>query len=82
MPRRTTLTLEDDVAERLREEARRTGRSLKTVVNEALRSGLAREVDRHRSAFKVEARELGLRPEFDFDHIEGVLDQLDGPLRR
>jgi Ribbon-helix-helix protein, copG family len=38
---RTTLTLEEDLARALREEARRTGQSLKRIVNETLRAGLA-----------------------------------------
>jgi hypothetical protein len=39
MKRRTTLRLDEDVAARLDEEARRTGRSLKQVVNQAIRLG-------------------------------------------
>ncbi|HET7294398.1 MAG TPA: DUF2191 domain-containing protein [Vicinamibacteria bacterium] len=38
---RTTLTLDKDLALALRAEARRSGRPLKRVVNEALRAGLA-----------------------------------------
>jgi hypothetical protein len=38
---RTTLTLEKDLALALREEARRSGRTLKRIVNETLRAGLA-----------------------------------------
>lgn len=38
---RTTLTLESDLARALREEAARSGRPLKRVVNETLRAGLA-----------------------------------------
>ncbi|MBA2258018.1 MAG: DUF2191 domain-containing protein [Acidobacteria bacterium] len=38
---RTTLTLEKDVAAALREEARRSGRPLKGIVNDTLRAGLA-----------------------------------------
>ena len=37
---RTTLTLDDDVAKALKELARTSGTSFKTVVNEALRLGL------------------------------------------
>ena len=37
---RTTLTLEPDVAARLKTEVRRTGRPFKVVVNEALKRGL------------------------------------------
>ena len=38
---RTTLTLDDDTAKRLKEIAYRTGRSFKSVVNESLRAGIA-----------------------------------------
>ena len=36
---RTTLTLEEDVAAKLKAETRRTGRSFKETVNEILRLG-------------------------------------------
>lgn len=81
MSQRTTLTLEDDVAERLREESRRTGKSFKDVVNEALRAGLARRPTTL-PPFEVKARDMGLRPGFDLDDIEGLLDRLEGPYRR
>jgi hypothetical protein len=38
---RTTLTLDKDLAVALKEEARRSGRPMKRVVNETLRAGLA-----------------------------------------
>ena len=38
---RTTLTLDDDVAAKLKAESRRAGRPFKEIVNETLRSGLA-----------------------------------------
>jgi hypothetical protein len=37
---RTTLTLDDDIAARLKEEAHHRGEPLKAVVNETLRAGL------------------------------------------
>jgi plasmid stability protein len=37
---RTTLTIDDDLARRLKQRAVDTGRAFKDVVNEALRSGL------------------------------------------
>ena len=82
MSQRTTLTLEDDVAERLREESLRTGNSFKDVVNEAIRAGLDRPVTSGLPPFKVKARPMGLRPGLDLDDIEGMLDQLEGPHRR
>ncbi len=38
---RTTLTLEDDLARRLKELARSTDRNFKEVVNDAIRKGLS-----------------------------------------
>jgi Ribbon-helix-helix protein, copG family len=79
MSERTTLTLEDDVAARLREEVRRQGRPLKAVVNEALRAGLATATGSPDAAspFRLEPRDLGLRPGIDLDDIQGLLDHLD-----
>ncbi|MBA2275701.1 MAG: DUF2191 domain-containing protein [Chloroflexi bacterium] len=84
MGQRTTLTLEEDVADSLRDEARRTGRPFKAIVNEALRVGLERkERPAGRGAlFKVEPLDLGLKPGIELDDIEGLIDQLEGPHRR
>ena len=38
---RTTLTLDDDLANALKQEAKRSGRPLKRIVNETVRAGLA-----------------------------------------
>ncbi len=81
MSKRTTLTLDDDVAERLSGEARRTGQTFRAVVNSSLRRGLdaTPEVPQ---PFRVRSAPMGRRPEFDLDSIEELLDRLDGPLRR
>jgi len=80
---RTTLTLDDDVRAKLEAEMRRTGRSFKETVNETLRLGLtARREAKPAKRFEIYARDLGVRPGFNFDNIEELLDQLDGPMRR
>jgi hypothetical protein len=80
---RTTLTLEDDVAAKLKEEMGRTGRSFKETVNEILREGLraarTREPDR---PFVVRARDLGSRAGVDFDNIAELIEQAEGPFHR
>jgi hypothetical protein len=81
VPQRTTLTLEDDVAAGIREAARRTGKPVKAVVNEALRAGLARPPEPV-SRFRVRPRNLGVRPEIDLDDVEGLLDRVEGSDRR
>ncbi|MEO8510747.1 MAG: DUF2191 domain-containing protein [Chloroflexota bacterium] len=82
MSQRTTLTLEDDVMVRLKETARRTGRPLKSVVNDAIRAGLDPKLSRRTAPFRVRARKLGLRPGIDLDDIEGLLERIEGAEHR
>jgi hypothetical protein len=58
---RTTLTLDDDVARLLERARKRRGTSLKQIVNEVLREGLARlEKPRHpRKRYATKAVSLG-----------------------
>ena len=80
---RTTLTLDDDVAAKLRAEARKAGQSFKETVNRLLRLALnARREQAPMKPFKVRAKAMGLRPGLNYDNIEELLDQLDGPMRR
>ena len=80
---RTTLTLDRDVAAKLRDEMARTGASMKDVVNVFLRRGIEspREEDLA-SPFAVKACPMGIREGFDIDDIGGLLDLLDGAARR
>ena len=80
---RTTLTLDDDVRAKLEAEMRKTGKSFKETVNETLRVGLTtRREAKPAKPFKIYARDLGTRPGFNFDNIEELLDQIEGPMRR
>jgi hypothetical protein len=81
---RTTLTLDDDVASKLKSLSRRTGRAFKDVVNETLRRGLAASApsSQPREPFRVRARPLGLRPGMNLDCIAELLERIEGPLHR
>jgi hypothetical protein len=75
---RTTLTLDSDVAERLTSEVRRTGRSLKSVVNEAIRLGLGLSGKQPKSArFTVAPHAFGLRAGIDPDRLNQLVDELE-----
>ena len=75
---RTTLTLDPDVAERLANEARRTGKSFKSLANDALRLGLGLTGRQPRaSRFSVEPHALGLRPGIDPDRLNQLVDELE-----
>lgn len=80
---RTTITLDEDVAAKLKVESRQGGRSFRDVVNETLRRGLAQRNAASRQAFKVTARDLGnLRPGLSLDNVAELIEQLEGPLQR
>ena len=81
---RTTLTLDDDVAAKLKAQIRKTGRPFREVVNDTLRRGLAATASApRRAAFRVRARDLGaVRPGIQLDDVAGVLDQIEGPQHR
>jgi hypothetical protein len=81
---RTTLTLDEDVAAKLKAESRRAGRPFREIVNETLRRGLAsRPATARRRAFRVTARDLGgLRPGLNLDNIAELLEQIEGPAFR
>lgn len=75
---RTTLTLDPDVAERLAGEMRRTGKSLKALVNDALRLGLGLAGKRPRPPrFEVEPHAFGLRAGVDPDRLNQLVDELE-----
>ena len=74
---RATLTLERDVADRIQDEIRRTGKEMKAVVNEALRRGLAMAVKPARAPrFKVQPHAFGFKPGIDLDRMHQPLDEL------
>ena len=80
---RTTLTLEEDVVAKLREEMRQSRKSFKATVNACLRRGLEVPTEKELAApFRVEPRRMGLRAGFELDDVGGLLDLLDGPARR
>jgi hypothetical protein len=80
--KRTTLTLDDDVATGLQREVRRSGRPLRSVVNDTIRAGLDARSESPGVPFQVRAGELGLREGLDVDDIAGLLDQIEGPTHR
>jgi hypothetical protein len=77
--KRTTLTLDDDVADGLATAARRAGRPYRDVVNEVIRRGLRRPIAE--PPFRVAAADMRRRPGVDIDDIEGLLELLDGATR-
>ena len=75
---RTTLTIEPDVAQEIRQRMADKKLPLKRVVNDALRAGLSKTGKKERTPrFVVKPWPLGLKPGIDYDKLGQYLDQLD-----
>lgn len=75
---RTTLTLDDDVAVKLKAAAR--NRPFRVVVNEALRAGLAALEKRVPPRTRYRTRGFNLGPSLvgSLDNVEEVLSRVEG----
>lgn len=75
---RTTLTIDPDVEMLIQHEMRRNGRSMKAVVNDALRLGLgARGKPPRPPRYKVEPHPFGFKPGIDTDRLNQLVDELE-----
>lgn len=74
---RTTLTLDDDVAGFLREQARLQSRPFKQVVNDTLRRGMSPAVGEERPVYQVEPQRGGFRPGVDPLKLNQLNDELE-----
>ena len=74
---RTTLTLDEDLARLLQEEARRSGLPFKQVVNRVIRLGLRAEGSGPREPFHVRPLSFRVKPGIDLDKIGQLADELE-----
>ena len=75
---RRTLTLDADVAERITGEVRRTGKSRKQTVTDALRLGLGLGEKRSRvPRFEVDPHPFGLKARVAPDRLNQLVDELE-----
>ncbi len=76
---RTTVTLEQDVADKLKEYARRRRTSFKVALNTVLRRGLAAQeaAPSPRRRFAVEPHSSRLQPGVDPGKLNQVVDQIE-----
>ena len=74
---RTTVTLDPDVDQLIKEEMRRSGTTFRQAVNQAIRRALASRTAARRKPFKLRARRLSLRSGADpvmLQHLEEELE--------
>jgi hypothetical protein len=77
---RTTLTLDADVAARIKAAMKEHGRPLKAIVNETLRAGLAalEKSTEPRRSHRTTGFKLGPSLVGSLDNVEEVLSRVEG----
>ena len=73
---RTTLTLDDDIADSLKQRTRLLGLPFKQVVNDALRQGLSPSAAKKSPAFRVTPLPGGFQPGVDPLRLNQLNDEL------
>ncbi len=74
---RTTVTLDADLAAKLRVLAGERGVSFKEALNAALRRGLAPDDTGSKRPYRLASRRLGLRPGVDLEHALRIAGELE-----
>jgi len=74
---RTTVTLDDDVAAKLKEEARRQKTSFKEALNNSVRQGLRASAPQANQPYRLKPRPLRARPGIDLDRALSLAGELE-----
>lgn len=74
---RTTVTLDPDLAAKLRALARERGVSFKEALNSALRRGLDQGTTGARRPYRLASKRLGLRRGIDLEHALRLAAELE-----
>jgi hypothetical protein len=73
---RTTLTLDPDIAQLLRQELAAGKKSFKEVVNDRLRLGFGLKKEKNRPPFRVKAHSSAFLPGIDQTKLNQLVDEL------
>jgi hypothetical protein len=73
---RTTVTLDEDVAAKLKQAARERGVSFKVVLNDAVRDGLSGQA-RSARPFRMQTFPMGVRPGVNLDKALRLAGELE-----
>jgi Ribbon-helix-helix protein, copG family len=74
---RTTVTLDPDLAAKLRALARERGVSFKEALNSTLRRGLTSGSGSSKQGYRLRSRRLDLRPGVDLEHALRLAGELE-----
>ena len=74
---RTTVTLDPDVEQLLRDAMQRRRQSFKETLNQAIRNGLMEGKGAREGRFKTRPRQMGLRTGIDPARLNQLADDMD-----
>ncbi len=74
---RTTLTLDEDVADALKERARHLDQPFKQVVNDVLRYGLRPDTSEPAEPYRVRTHSTGFAPGVDPLRLNQLVEELE-----
>jgi hypothetical protein len=76
---RTTVTLDEDVVDRLKQEARSKGIPFRQALNDTLRSGLlVSRKSPEAPVFRIVPKHMGTRPGLNYDNVSALLELGEG----
>jgi hypothetical protein len=80
---RTTVTLDDDVAARVKRESLSRGASFRDTLNDLLRAALLGGANKpRRRTLKIKPTHMGYKPGLNYDNIESLLEYGEGERHR
>ncbi len=80
---RTTVALDEDVIERVKEASRTRGASFRDTLNDLLRVALAAQAKPpFKRTLKIKPRNMGLKPGLSYDDVEALIEYAEGPDHR
>jgi hypothetical protein len=79
---RTTVTLDEDVSERVRRESMSRGTSFRDTLNDLLRTALSLQNLPRRRTLKIKPIHMGYKAGLNYDSIESLLEYGEGEQHR
>ena len=80
---RTTITLDEDVIERVKQQARANETPFRSTLNDLLRLALFQVEEKPKArVLKIEPARMGYQPGLNYDDIESLLEHGEGDEHR
>ncbi len=79
---RTTVALDEDVLERVKQESRTRGVPFRQTLNDVLRSGLVAGSATVPRRLRITAKNMGVRPGLNYDSVAALLEIGEGEAHR